>query len=34
MNLRVRFAVVGFAALFLLTARAQDHLFSIKDDID
>jgi dipeptidyl aminopeptidase/acylaminoacyl peptidase len=33
MNLRVRFAVIGFAALFFLTARAQDHLFSVKDDI-
>lgn len=33
MNLRVRFAATGFAALFLLPARAQDHRFSVKDDI-
>ena len=33
MNLRVLFAAIGFAALSLLPARAQDHSFSVKDDI-
>jgi dipeptidyl aminopeptidase/acylaminoacyl peptidase len=33
MNLCVRFAAIGFAALSLLTASAQDHRFSVKDDI-
>jgi dipeptidyl aminopeptidase/acylaminoacyl peptidase len=33
MNLRVRFAAISFVALSLLPARAQDHRFSVKDDI-
>jgi len=33
MTLRLRFAAIGFAALSILPARAQDHRFSVKDDI-
>ncbi len=33
MNLRVLFAAIGFPTLSLMHARAQDHSFSVKDDI-